>query len=191
MRKIILSMMISLDGYIEDENKQIQWHVWNEEMDQFMIGFFERIDTLMFGRKTYQGMAEYWPTSLSEQENTGIADKMNQIPKIVFSKTLDSVSWGSWTNIRLVSENIRHKLLEMKKDPGKDIVIFGGASLSKSFMDMDLIDEYQLIINPIILGKGTPLFEGLTKRGLSLMETKIFGCGNVLLYYRSGTSQGD
>src|SRR5665811_1120230 len=106
MRKVILSMMVSLDGFIEDSNKQIDWHVWDEEMSRYMIHFFDRIDTILFGRVTYQMMADFWPTPAANTEDPIIAERMNRLPKIVFSKTLEKMAWGQWNNVRLMKGNI-------------------------------------------------------------------------------------
>lgn len=184
MRKVILSMMVSLDGYIEDDHKKIDWHVWDEEMSQYMIHFFTRIDLLLFGRITYQKMAEFWPTPASATEDPTIADRMNTLPKVVFSTTLKNADWGKWNNSMLVKENIVEEISRLKQQPGKDMVIFGGADLASTFVRLDLIDEYQMIINPVVLGNGTPLFQGLQEKlDLKLLKTQAFNCGNVVLYY--------
>src|SRR5690554_3897094 len=164
MRKVILSMVVSLDGYIEDSNASIDWHVWSEEMDRHMIGFFDQIDTIIFGRKTYELMADFWPTPLADTESTAIAERMNNLPKIVFSRTLESVAWGKWNNVLLIKENISEEIKLLKQQPGKDLVIFGGAELAATFIQLDLIDEYQLIVNPVVLGGGKPLFKGVKEK---------------------------
>ena len=185
MRKVILSMMVSLDGYIEGSNRNIDWHVWSEEMDRFMGRFFDRIDTILLGRKTYELLVGYWPSASEPTDDPVITDRMNKLPKIVFSKTLESVAW----NARLVKENIAEEVTRLKQQPGKDIVIFGGADIASTFMQHDLIDEYQLIVNPVVLGSGKPLFnpdsfrsEG--KCNFKLLKTTTFHCGNVVLYYQ-------
>ncbi len=106
---------------------------------------------------------------------------MNNLPKIVFSKTLQKVEWN---NSRLVKENIVEEISTMKQQPGKDMVIFGSGSIVSTFMQLGLIDEYRIIVNPVVLGKGKPLFKGINdKLNLKLLKTKTFSSGNVLLYY--------
>jgi dihydrofolate reductase len=185
MRKIILSMMISLDGFIEDDDKRIDWHVWDNEMSEYMIGFFNRVDTILFGRITYQMMAEFWPTPMSDTEDSAIADRMNRIPKIVFSTTLDNARWGDWDNVALVKNNIKEEMTAIKQMPGKDLVLFGGANLAASFFREGLIDELQVIVNPVILGSGTPLFQEIKNPlKLDLIEFQSMGCGNVISNYK-------
>lgn len=182
MRKIILSMMVSVDGFIEDAEQNIEWHKWNAEMDQYMGDFFKSLDTMIMGRKTYELMADYWPENTTEDQV--IRDNMNNLPKLIFSKSLTSTNWN---NCRLFSEINKDEFSEMKNQSGKDIVIFGGASIASAFTQMGLIDEFRIIINPVMLGGGTPLFKANNKKlELFLIESKAFNCGNVLLHYQSG-----
>jgi len=185
MRKVILSMMVSLDGFIEGANKELDWHVWDEEMNRFMGRFFDQIDTILLGRKTYELLVGYWPSASEPTDDPVITDRMNNLPKIVFSKTLESVAW----NARLVKENIAEEVRRLKQQPGKDMVIFGGADLASTIMQRNLIDEYQIIINPVVLGSGKPLFQSDSFRDegkchLKLLKTTTFHCGNVILYYQ-------
>lgn len=189
MRKLIVSMMVSLDGFIEDENASIEWHVWDEEMDAYMLQFFEDTDTLLFGRKTYQLMEAFWPTELALNESPGIREKMNGLPKLVFSKTLNEANWATTT---LLKELNPSDLQAMKAAGGKDMVIFGGAELVQSFQERNLIDEYRIIVNPVILGSGKALFgNGQSQVTLQLLQTKTFACGNVLLCYAPKSKQHD
>jgi dihydrofolate reductase len=182
MRKIIVSMMVSVDGFISDKNEEINWHVWDKEMENYMLGFFDEVDTLVFGRKTYELMQDYWPTEKSVNESPGIAAKMNGLPKIVFSSSLQEASWSTSTLLKKVEPK---EIELMKEEPGKDMVIFGGADLIASFAKLDLIDEYRLIVNPVALGEGKPLFKDLKEQlNLKLMNTQRFSCGNVLTCYQ-------
>lgn len=186
MRKVILSMMVSLDGYIEDQNRQIGWHVWDDEMSRYMGLFFTRVDTLLLGRVTYQMMRDFWTTSAADKEDSAIADNMNRVNKIVFSKTLETVSWGKWDNARLIQGGIAKEVEELKGREGKDLVMFGGANLASAFVKRGLLDEYQLIVNPVVLGKGTPIFQEMKEiLHMELIETRTFKCGNVLLSYKA------
>ena len=181
MRKIILSMMVSVDGFIEGTGKELDWHHWNNEMDKYMGDFFESVDTIIMGRKNYELMADYWPTITTE--DPVITDKMNNLPKLVFSKTLTS---SGWNNCRFMNEIDVDEINKMKEQDGKNMVIFGGAAIASAFTKKELIDEYRIVVNPIILGGGTPLFNDDNKQlELFLMQSKAFNCGNVLLHYRS------
>lgn len=181
MRKLIVSMMISLDGYTEGPAKELDWHVWNNEMDDYMMEFFRHIDSIVLGRVTYELMAGYWPAV--QTENAGITHKMNNLPKYVFSHTLEKVKWN---NTRLLGGPLEEEILKLKKEEGRDIVFFGGNTLLSALHRQELVDEYRLIINPLVLGSGNPLFgDGNDKKKLELIHTQNFQCGNVLLCYRS------
>jgi len=179
MRKIIVSNYVTLDGFFAGPNGEIDWFVWDEEMAKYSKDILNTIDTILFGRVTYELMASYWPTATTEDPL--ITDSMNSLPKIVFSKTLDKVEWN---NSMLIKENVEEEISILKKLPGKDMVIFGSGSIVSAFTRLGLIDEYRLIVNPIILGKGKPLFRDLKdKLNLKLLEAKKFRFSNVLLCY--------
>jgi dihydrofolate reductase len=138
----------------------------------------------MFGRITYQLMASYWPTQSAKQDDPIVADKMNNLPKIVISRTLDKAEWN---NSRLIKENVVEEISKLKQQLGKDIVIFGSSNLAVSLIQMHLIDEVRIIVNPVVLGSGKRLFEGIDHRlNLRLVRTKTFNSGNVLLCYQPG-----
>ena len=168
--------MMSLDGYIEGSNGEIDWHVWNEEMSDYMMDFFKTVDTFIYGRKSYELMLTYWPIETGE-----FADIMNRTPKIVFSKTLDKVEWNS----RLIKQNVVEEIQLEKRKTGKDLVLFAGANIASTFMENGLIDEFRLIVNPVVLGEGTSLFQVRNQMDLELLESRTFGCGNILLRYSS------
>jgi dihydrofolate reductase len=175
-------MMVSLDGFIEGPDKELDWHVWCEEMSEYMNNFFPTVDTIIFGRVAYQLMEGFWPTPAADTEDPTIKHYMNNLPKIVFSKTLSTVEWH---NSRVVKDDIEKEIMELKHQPGKDMVIFGGADIASSIMKHNLIDEYRLVVNPVVLGSGNPLFQNIKDRlKLKLISTKTFSCGNVLLIYR-------
>ncbi|WP_108244504.1 dihydrofolate reductase family protein [Muricauda brasiliensis] len=175
MRQVVLSMLMSLDGYIEGVNNNIDWHVWNDEMQAYMMEFLKTVDTFIYGRKSYELMLDYWPGQEGE-----FADIMNQTPKIVCSTTLQEAKM----NARILKNDLVEEITKEKNKQGKNMVLFAGADLASSFMEHNLIDEYRLIVNPVALGEGTPLFQ--TKKGytLTLVETKPFACGNILLTYK-------
>src|SRR5712692_7181370 len=158
MRKVFLFMMVTLDGFFEGPNHEIDWHNVDEEFNEFAIHQLNDVDTLLFGRVTYQLMASYWPTQSAKENDPIVADKMNTLPKIVFSKTLNKVEWN---NSRLVKDNIAEEIQKLKQQPGKDMVIFGSGSIVSTFTQLDLIDEYRIMVNPVVLGSGKPLFKGI------------------------------
>jgi dihydrofolate reductase len=185
MRKVILSNMVTLDGFFEGPNKELDWHIVDEEFNQYAIDLLSNVDALLFGRVTYQLMADYWPAAATNpstpKSDLEIADKMNNLPKIVFSKTLQEVKWN---NSRLIKANIAEEISKMKTQPGKDMVIFGSGSIVSTFMQLGLIDEYRIIVNPVVLGNGNPLFKGINdKQNLKLLNTRVLGSGIVILYY--------
>ncbi len=171
--------LVTLDGFFEGPKSwDIDWHeyVWGEELEQFSIEQSKSIGTLLFGRVTYEGMAAYWTTATGE-----IADFMNSIPKVVFSRTLERAAWN---NTRLVKTNAEEEVAKLKQQPGKDLYIFGSANLSSTLMRHGLIDEYRLALNPLILGGGNPLFKPSPERmRLKLLEAKPLKSGVVLLRY--------
>ncbi|MGA3245339.1 MAG: dihydrofolate reductase family protein [Bacteroidota bacterium] len=185
MRKVIFQMMVTLDGYFEGPNRDIGWHNVDAEFNDYAIDLLDNVDTLLFGRVTYQLMASYWPTPAALTNDPIVAEKMNTLSKIVFSKTLDS---ADWKNTRLVRENIAEEVTKLKRGPGKDMAIFGSSDLALTFIRHGLTDEYRIFVNPVVLGGGKPLFKGLDdKIRMKLIRTKTFGSGNVLLCYQPDT----
>jgi dihydrofolate reductase len=181
MRKIVLFNLITLDGYFEGANADISWHNVDQEFNDFAVAQLRTADMLLFGRKTYQLMAAYWATEDGIKDNPVIAELMNEIDKIVFSKSLEKAQWD---HTRLISENALDEVKKLKSLPGKDVFIFGSADLSSTLIQHHLIDEFRIMINPLILGNGTPMFKNVTaKIDLQLLKTKVFGNGNVLLNY--------
>ncbi len=180
MRKIIISMVVSLDGLIEDSNKELTWHLWDEEIENYMVNFFTKVDTIIVGRVAYEQMAAYWPAA--ETENTEIKYSMNTLRKIVYSRTLKH---SDWNNTEIKNEILAEEIHELKKQEGKDIVIFGGAEICSAFINKGLADECQLFIMPVILGGGTPLFGKINNKvNLELLNAGQFKIGAEVLQYR-------
>jgi|HubBroStandDraft_1064217.scaffolds.fasta_scaffold00096_46 dihydrofolate reductase len=179
MRKVIVSNVASLEGFFEGPDKgKLDWVIVDAEFLEYAGNLLRKVDTLLFGRATYQHMAAYWPSAPPDE----VADKMNNLPKVVFSKTLKKVDWN---NSRLVMGDIQEEVLKLKAQPGKDMVIFGSATLASFLLQLGLIDEYRVILQPVLLGKGSPLFQGITDRiQLKLISAKTFGSGVVLLSYQ-------
>ncbi len=181
MRKVFLFMMVSLDGFFEGPNHELDWHNVDEEFNKFATDQLNGVDVLLFGRKTYELMAGYWPTA--KEDDPAVAEKMNNLPKIVFSRSLMGAKWN---NSRLVKENIAEEITKIKQHSGKDMAIFGSSGLCVSLIQLGLIDEFRIMVNPVVLGKGNTLFGGIAhKLSLELLRTKTFSSGNVLLYYRT------
>jgi dihydrofolate reductase len=181
MRKIIVSNYVTIDGFFAGPNGELDWFVWDDEMAKFSTDQLNTMDAILLGRVTYQLFADYWPTPTAYKENPNIAPMMNDLPKIVFSRTLDN---AEWTNTRLVKENIAEEISKLKQQPGKNMVIFGSGSIVSAFAQSGLIDDYRIFVNPIVLGSGKSLFKGLNERlKLKLLSTKTFQCGVVLLQY--------
>jgi dihydrofolate reductase len=183
MRKVILFNLITLDGYFEGLNSDISWHRVDNEFNQFAIEQLESTDGLIFGRKTYELMANFWPTSAGLNGEPETAWRMNSLPKYVFSKSMENAEWN---NTKLIKGEATTELSKLKQQSGKDLFIFGSGNLADTFTKNGLIDEYRLLVNPIILGAGVPLFKDSSKiTTLELINVRIFQNGNVLLIYQS------
>ena len=179
MRKLIMWNVITLDGYFEgNQNWDLSFHniVWGQELEKLSIEQLNSADYLVFGRVTYEGMADYWT-----KEEGEIAGLMNKIPKLVFSKTLKSADWNNTT---LIKENASAEIKKLKEEGGGDMYVFGSANLSETFIHDDLFDEYRIGIAPVILGSGRPLFKpGISSKNLSLVSTQQLLTGGVVLKY--------
>jgi dihydrofolate reductase len=179
MAKLIMWNMMTLDGLIEGPNREIDWHehVWGEELKAYSKDVGRAAGGLLFGRVTYRLMAGYWPTAEGE-----IADFMNALPKVVFSRTLET---ADWTNTRLVRENAADEVRKLKEETEKDLFVFGSADLCSTLIRHGLFDEYRIGINPIVLGGGNPLFKEMPDRlRLTLTESPTLRSGVVVLHYR-------
>jgi dihydrofolate reductase len=183
MRRVIYSFSVSLDGFMEGPDHDIEWSSPDDELHTFYNDQAREIGTELYGRRLYELMAEYWPTAdedpSASQPVIEFARIWRDTPKVVFSKTLDKVDWNS----RLASGTVAEEVARLKAEPGKDMAV-GGANLASTFMRLGLIDEYRLLVFPVILGAGTPFFATLDDQiNLRLVETRTFGSGVVLLRY--------
>lgn len=183
MRKLILMMSVSLDGFIEGPNRDIGWHVVDDELHRHFNDEIRTMSAILHGRVTYELMAGFWPTADTDPSSTEpmreFADIWRDIPKIVFSSTLKEVGW----NTTIMREVVPDQIQALKAQPGGDMVL-GGADLAAAFMAHDLIDEYRLYFHPVVVGAGTPLFPASDQpRTLRLTGTRTFGNGVVLLRY--------
>ncbi len=185
MRRLIHQMMVSLDGYFEGSNKELDWHVVDAEFNDYAADLLASLDLLVFGRRTYEMMAGYWPTENAITDDPVIANQMNTIPKLVFSTTLEKVEWD---NTRLEHGDAVAAITTLKKEPGKDMAIFGSSDLVVSLLPARLIDEFRIFVNPVVLGGGKPFLAGIQSRvSMKLVKTRVFKSGNVLLYYHQAT----
>ena len=179
MRKLIMWNVISLDGYFEGEqNWDLSFHqaVWGKELEKLSLEQLHAADYLVFGRVTYEGMEAYWT-----KEDGEIADLMNNIPKLVFSKSIESAVWKNTTIIR---NNACAKIKKLKEKGSGDLYVFGSSILSETFVNDDLFDEYRICIAPVILGSGRPLFrQGIASKKLSLVSTQQLLSGGVVVKY--------
>ncbi len=166
---------------------ELDWHfsIWNDEMGEFALQQLREVDTILLGRVAYQSMAGYWPKAFtksgSNKKDAEFARRMNEYNKIVFSNTLTALEWN---NSRLAGKNIRKEILALKSEEGKDIIMWGGVGIVYTFIELGLIDEYRIWVNPVAIGEGVPLFDNLNKRlDLALTNAITFSNGVVLLNY--------
>jgi len=176
MRKLVVTEFVTLDGVVA-EPQEWSFPYWTEEIGKFKYDEHFASDALLLGRVTYEGFAAAWPTRTDEQ---GFAERMNSLPKYVVSTTLNKLEWN---NSHLIKENVPEEVAKLKQQAGMDIVVHGCPTLLQTLMQHDLVDEYHLLIYPIILGKGKRLFTDGTSASLRLTESKSFSSGVTLLRY--------
>jgi dihydrofolate reductase len=182
MRKLISFMVVTLDGYYEGPNGEFDFWNIDDEFNEFSISQLNDIDTLVFGRATYDGMASYWPTPAGVEDNPDIADRMNTIDKVVLSTTLDK---ADWQNTTLAKGDAADVITDLKRQPGKHLALFGSPNLTASLLEQGLVDEVRVMVHPILLGAGKSLFWTLKDHvRLELQQTTTFSSGNVMLTYR-------
>ncbi|HEY5034960.1 MAG TPA: dihydrofolate reductase family protein [Candidatus Dormibacteraeota bacterium] len=192
MRKVIYSMMTSLDGFIErtppadarpNDPTLLDWVIIDEELHSFANAEAREAGAFLYGRRLYENMAAFWPTAEALPDMPGYVFDFARIwkskPKIVFSRTLDKVEWNS----RLVKEDVAEEVERLKQEPGGYLTV-GGANLASTLIDLGLIDEIRLIVHPVVIGSGTPFFPPVPNTmNLRLLETITFGSGVVYLRY--------
>jgi dihydrofolate reductase len=190
MRNLIFFMHTSLDGFVGGPKGEMNWITLDEAMFDFVGTMTDKADTALYGRVTYEMMQAYWPTA-GEKPNASKHDKehsawYNKVSKIVLSKTL---SEKGLNNTTVISDNLADNINKIKNQAGKNILIFGSPRASHSLLNQGLIDEFWLFVNPILLGKGMPLFKDVTEiTKLKLIESKTFACGVIALHYETKRS---
>ena len=185
MKKLVLFMHTSLDGFVGGPNGEMDWINVDEEMFDYAGGRTKEADTALYGRVTYQMMESYWPTAADQpgatKHDIEHSSWYNKVTKMVVSKTMKGVSLP---NTKIISDNLVKEIIKLKQGTGKNIVMFGSPSVAHSLMTENLIDDYWLFVNPILLGQGIPLFKGIRDRTkLKLAKANAFSSGVVCLHY--------
>lgn len=184
MAKLSVYNFVSLDGYYKSIDGDISWHTHGEEEHEFSIEQLSKDHILMFGRVTYELMADLWPTKEAVAMAPIVAKGMNDAEKIVFSRTMGRADWN---NTRIIKDNMIAEVELLKRTSPKDMTILGSGNVLTQLADAGLIDEYQIMIDPKLIGDGVSMFKGLTKHiPLQLVDTKVFKSGIVLLRYVRG-----
>ena len=184
MRRLSMFNFVTLDGYFEGPAQgDISWHVHGTEENDYSIESIKSGSTLLFGRRTYEMMASYWPSPQATQNNPLVAEGINKAEKIVFSRTLKKAEWN---NTRVMAGDIVEEMRRMKQTPGKDLTVLGSGSVVTQFAAHGLFDEYQIMVDPVVLGGGTSIFKNIgSKLRLKLISTRAFPSGVVLLCYQA------
>jgi dihydrofolate reductase len=190
MRKIILMMSVSLDGFIEGPNRELDWHLVDDELHAHFNQELGAMSAFLHGRVMYELMAGFWPTADKDSASTApmveFARIWRDMPKFVFSRTLERADW----NTTVLRDVVPDQIMKLKAQPGGDMVL-GGPDIAAAFRRQDLIDEYRIYVHPVVIGGGKPLFQTSdTRMSLKLAETRAFGNGVVLLRYQRLGEQG-
>jgi dihydrofolate reductase len=180
MRRLVVWNVVTLDGFFEGETPwDIAFHetVWGDELDAFSREQLAEVGTVLYGRRTYEGMAGYWTTANGET-----AAMMNAVPKAVISNTLETADWN---NTRLLKGRAEDAVRALKAEDGKDVYVFGSAELIDALRKAGLVDEYRLCIAPVLLGRGNPMFkEAGARLGLDVASARVLKSGGLLVFYR-------
>jgi dihydrofolate reductase len=185
MRKLKLQVQISVDGFICGPNGEMDWLTWswNDDIKNYVTELTDSVDTILLGRKMAPGFIGHWTNVLTNpnDESYPFAKKMIDKPKIVFTKTLDK---SEWENTTLAKGEFADQIKKLKSQPGKDIIVYGGAGFDSSLIKEKLVDELHLFVNPAVIGKGLPIFKTISaKQSFKLIRSTPFDCGIVLLHY--------
>jgi dihydrofolate reductase len=185
MRKVTVFNLMTIDGYFSGQDGDISWHNVDEEFQELAEQTSNSGDTLLFGRVTYELMVRYWPTQEAIRNDPVVAAGMDNAEKIVFSRTLEKVDWN---NTRLVKNDLPAEVRKLKQQSENDLTVLGSGSIVSQLTQVGLIDEYQILLNPVVIGKGKTMFEGIKQKiNLRLTKTRRFKNGNILLHYEPMT----
>lgn len=175
-RDLIVSEMVSLDGHFSGPDGQLDWFAADAELEEHLSVLHQEVGAYLYGRRTYQGMAEFW-----RESDHWIADFLRKVPKYVVSRSLETVDWDNSHLLRDLPGDVE----KLKQQPGKAVFVAGSGTLTADLIRHGLVDEYRLMVNPVLLGTGMPLFRGgFDRRQLELTELKRLGSGLVMLHYR-------
>ena len=186
MRKLRVFNSVTLDGYFTDAKGDMSWAHGNQDKEwtDFVSGNARGESAMIFGRVTYQMMAGWWPGPQAKQAMPAVADRMNAAAKVVFSKTLERADWN---NTKLVENDPAGTIRKMKTESGPDLIIFGSGTIVALLTEAGLVDEFQLVVVPVVLGQGRTMFDGVTLRPkLQLTQSRAFQNGNIFLTYHAG-----
>ena len=187
MRKLVVSMNITLDGFISGPHCELDWHFkhWTSKMAEALARQLSRADTIVLGRVTYCAMAKFWMSKSGDpglpREDLAFADMMNRYRKIVFTKTIHEASWN---NAEVINGSLQKEITLLKKQLGRDMIVYGSNKLVSSLIRFNLVDEYTLWVHPVFLGKGKPLFNGAGKLAMNLLNTETFPSGVIKMDLR-------
>jgi dihydrofolate reductase len=192
MKRLILQEFVSLDGLVAGSNDSVDFIPKATQGDRSFgveqLNMIGSVDTMLLGSVTYRMFAEYWPR-VTEGDEKEFADRFNAMPKIVFSRRIDRAPWGKWQEAKVVKTGAVEEVAKLKQRDGKDMIIFGSISVAQSLMNEGLIDEYRLVVCPVVLGNGRPLFrEHVDQTEMKLQEAKPFDRGEVLLTYQAANA---
>lgn len=186
MRKVISLMHMSLDGFVATPDGMLNWATLPAEMHNEIMDSMKHIDTAIYGRVVYYMMKNYWPALLTKNDvdeaALNHAKWVQDVKKIVFSKTIDSSNEELWNNTVKIKDNMKEEMTKLKNEEGKDMMIFGSPSIVQEFMRLDLIDEFRIFLNPVVLGNGVPMFKDADMTKLKLAESKAYDSVVKLIY---------
>jgi dihydrofolate reductase len=189
-RRLFVSMIVSLDGYIEGPGRELDWFEDGDpQFEQYCDEMIDSVGLALYGRRAYELMVQYWPNAEVDPKSPAdlaFARKMNALPKLVLSRTLEHATWN---NTRILKDRVAETITELKQTPGKPIVAWAGAGLVSTLSRLGLVDEYRLIVHPVLLGRGTPLFQDVeARRRLRLTRTTQLGRSLAVLRYEPVSS---
>ncbi len=183
MRKLKLQVEISVDGCIAGPNNEMDWLICNDDCMKYIDEIADSVDTILMGRKMVDEFISHWSSRMNKSDDpwNAFAKKMIKTPKIVFTKSLTK---SNWINTEIATGDLKDEITKLKSQDGKDILVYGGVSFDSSLIKEKLVDEFYLLVNPLIMGNGKTIFKDLKQiQKLTLIESKAFDCGLVLLHY--------